>query len=90
MATRKAERPSTDAAAKSAASDHAERLRKLGAHAISIKPGKGAASDHVIEVYVPEGFTGKLPKQVTTTVRGKKVAVLVTVKESPKFRAEKL
>jgi len=89
MAKREAKPPS-DTAAKSAAAQHAERLRKLGAHAISIKPGNGAASGHVIEVYVPEGFTGKLPKQVTTTVRGKMVTVAVRVKESPKFKAEKL
>jgi hypothetical protein len=90
MAKRTAKSPSTGTAAKSAAAKHAERLRKLGAHAISIKPGKGAASGHVIEVYVPDGFTGTLPERVTTTVRGKKVTVLVTVKKSPKFKAEKL
>ena len=90
MAKHTSNSPSTETAAKSAAAEHAERLRKLGAHAISIKPGNGEASGHVIEVYVPEGFTGKLPKQVTTTVRGQMVTVPVTVKISPKFKAEKL
>ena len=78
------------AAASQAAGKNAERLRKLGAHAISIKPGASAASGHIIEVYVPEDFKGAIPQKVSTTVRGKKVDVPVKVKKQPRFKAEKL
>jgi hypothetical protein len=78
------------AAANQAAGKNAERLRELGAHAISIKPGASEASGHVIEVYVPEDFKGTMPKQVSTTVRGKKVEVPVKVKKKPRFKPEKL
>src|SRR6188472_1719000 len=68
------DRPGLEAA-NQAAGKNAERLRRLGAHAISIKPGASAGSGHVIEVYVPEDFKGTMPKAVSTTVHGKRVDV---------------
>jgi hypothetical protein len=64
---------------------HAERLRKSGAHAMSIKP---KALGHVIEVYVPEDFTGTLPSKVSATVKGKKVDVAIEVKKTQRFKPE--
>jgi hypothetical protein len=66
---------------------HAERLRKSGAHAMSIKPG---AHGHVIEVYVPEDFTGTLPSRVGAMVNGRKVDLPIKPKKAPRFKPEKL
>jgi hypothetical protein len=66
---------------------HAERLRQQGAHAISIKPDAGG---HVVEVYVPEDFTGTLPSKVGMTVKGKKVDMEVKTTKAPRFVPEKL
>jgi len=64
---------------------HAERLRKSGAHAMSIKPG---ARGPVIEVYVPEDFTGTLPSKIGATVKGKTVNVPIKMRKAPRFKAE--
>ena len=66
---------------------HAERLRKSGAHAMSIKPGTRGP---VIEVFVPEDFTGTLPSKIGATVKGKPVDVPIKMRKAPRFKAEKL
>jgi hypothetical protein len=66
---------------------HAERLRKRGAHAMSIKPGTRGP---VIEVFVPEDFTGTLPSKIGATVKGKPVDVPIKMRKAPRFKAEKL
>jgi hypothetical protein len=86
--TRRAEGPKvSEAEAVDVLRKHAERLRKLGAHAISIKPD---AQGHVIEVYVPEDFRGTLPSKVATTVKGKKLDVRIKAKKAARFKPEKL
>jgi hypothetical protein len=86
--TRKSEPPKvSQAQAADVLRKHAERLRKLGAHAISIRH---EAQGHVIEVYVPEDFTGTLPSKIETTVKGKKVDLRIKTKKAPRFKPEKL
>ena len=76
----------THPAARDVLRKHAERLRKSGAHAMSIKPGtKGP----VIEVYVPEDFTGTLPSKIGATVKGKSVDVPIKMRKAPRFKAER-
>ena len=64
---------------------HAERLRQSGAHAMRIAPG---AKGPVIEVYVPEDFTGTLPLKVGASIKGKPVDIPVKMRKAPRFTAE--
>ena len=85
--TKAAPSKATHPAARDVLRQHAERLRKSGAHAMRIKPGtKGP----VIEVYVPEDFKGTLPSRVGATVKGKSVDVPIKMHKAPRFKAEKL
>ena len=54
---------------------------------MSIKPG---ARGPVIEVFVPENFTGTLPSTIGATVKGKSVDVPIKMRKAPRFKAEKL
>jgi hypothetical protein len=67
---------------------YAERLRKQGAHAMSIKPD--STRGHIIEVYIPEDFRGTLPSKVGVTVKGKKLDLRIKTKKAPRFKPEKL
>ena len=75
----------THPAASAVLSKHAERLRKSGAHAMRVKPG---AKGPVIEVYVPEDFTGTLPSKVGASIKGKPVDVPIRMRKAPRFTAE--
>jgi hypothetical protein len=66
---------------------NAERLRKRGAHALSLKAD---ARGPLIEVYVPEDFKGTLPSKVQSTVKGKKCDLRIKAKKAPRFKAEML
>jgi len=66
---------------------NAESLRKQGAHAMSLKAD---ARGPLLEVYVPEDFTGTLPSKVQSTVKGKKCDLRIKAKKAPRFQPEKL
>lgn len=68
---------------------HASRLRRLGAHSIEVRSGKGLGiAGHVVVAHVPKGFRGGLPAKLSYTIDETKVTVPVAVEEKETFRAE--
>jgi hypothetical protein len=68
---------------------HAERLRRRGAHALATPPGKAfGLTGYVIEAYVTPDFEGTLPEKVSATVGGKTVDVPILVTRQGRFKAE--
>ena len=65
----------------------AERLRKQGAHALSVRPGVSGA---FIRALLVPGEGRALPKTVSATVQGKRVRVPLQTEEQEKFQAERL
>lgn len=77
----------TETEAKGAATEHAGRLRKLGAHSIGTMPGGPyGMKGFVVVASVPPTFTGPLPKELRFTG----VDVPVVVQKSEPFEPEKL
>ena len=81
----------TKQAADRALSNHAERLRRLGAHALRASAGTPfGLRGYVVVAWVRAGAGGKLPKRLDVKVAGKATSVPVHVEEHDEFEIESL
>ncbi len=81
----------TEAQAKQVLKRSAERLRRLGAHALSVREGSefGRAGPVIRALRAP-GSGHTLPKTVSATVAGKRIRVPLHIEDEEQFQAESL
>lgn len=81
----------TEAQAEKVLKRCAERLRRLGAHSLSVREGSEVGfAGPIIRALRAPGSGRRLPKSVSATVAGKRVRIPVHIEDQEQFEAESL